>query len=100
MNGTDFSIVLVFLQWRHVSLSLSAFVFGVLWFIVFTSSSSRDSGSFSSNSFSSCVTICSHVPFSTWAWFFGFFRCGGILAYMTCSMMASAAIPNACLANF
>ena len=29
-----------------------------------------------------------------------FFRCGGILAYMNCSMMAWVAIPNASLASF
>ena len=54
----------------------------------------------SSNSLSRCVTICSYVPFSKWAWFFVFFRCGGILAYMNWSMIAWAATLNASFASF
>ena len=34
------------------------------------------------------------------AWFIDFFRCGGILAYMNCSMIAWASTPNAPFANF
>ena len=54
----------------------------------------------SSNSLLRCVTVCSYVPFSKRAWFIDFFRCGGILAYMSWSMIAWAATPNASFANF
>ena len=62
--------------------------------------SSGASMQFSFSSFSRCVTMCSYVPFSKWAWFFYFSSCGGILAYMNCSMMAWAAFPNVSLTNF
>ena len=89
-----------FLQCRHVGLGLSALVFVGCRLTLFIGSSSGASKPFNSNSRSRCVTICSNVPFSKWAWFINFFRCGGILAYMNCSMMAWVAIPNASLASF
>ena len=67
---------------------------------VFIWVSSRSFKLLNSNSLSRCVTICSYKPFSKWAWFIDFFRCGGILAYMNCSMITWAATPNAYFANF
>ena len=99
-QSTLISVLSWFLQWWHVGLGLSAFVFAVLWLTVFICSSSGACKPFSSNCFSRCVTICSILPFSKWAWFIDFFGCGGILAYMSCSMMAWAAIPNASSASF
>ena len=52
-----------FLQLWHVSLVLSALAFAVLWLTVFICSSSGASKTITSNSLSSCVTICSYVPF-------------------------------------
>ena len=71
-----------------------------LFVIVFIWVSSGDSKQLSSNSLSRSVTICSYVPFSKWAWFFDFFRCGGILAFMNCSMIAWAITLIASLTNF
>ena len=89
-----------FLQWWHVGLRVSAFLFAVLWLTVFICSSSGASKSFSSNSLYRCVTTCSYVPFSKLAWYIDFFRFGGFLAYVNCSMMAWAAISNASLVSF
>ena len=65
-------LCLGFLQQWHVGLVLPTFALTVLWVTLFICSSSGASNSFSSNSFSRCVTICSYVPFSEWAWFIGF----------------------------
>ena len=67
---------------------------------VFICSSSGASKPFSFNSLSKCDTICSYVPFSKCAWLIDFFRWGGILAYMNCSIIAWVATPNASFANF
>ena len=48
-----------------------------------------------SNSSSRCDTICAYVRFSKCACLFDFFRCGGILANINCSMIARAATPKA-----
>ena len=85
---------------RHVGLRLSASVFAGCCFTAFICSSSGASKPFTSNPFSRCVTICLNVPFSKWAWFIDFFRCDVVLAYMNCSMMTWAAIPNASSASF
>ena len=100
VNGTDFCIVMVFLKWWHVGLSLSALVFVACWLTVFICSSSRASKPFRSNCLSRCVTIFSCVAFSKRAWFIDFFGCGGILLYINFSMMACAATPNASMASF
>ena len=88
-----------FLQWWHVGLGLSAFVFAVLLLTVLSVAHQGLPNRSALIPFRRCVTICSYVPFSRWAWFIDFFRRGGILAYMNCSMMAWTAIPNAFLAS-
>ena len=45
-------------------------------------------------------TLVLGVPFSKWPWFINFIRCGGILEYMNCSMMAWEVITNASFASF
>ena len=47
-----------------------------------------------------CDAICSYVPFSKCAWLIDFFKWGGILAYMKCSMIAWAGTPNASFPSF
>ena len=76
------------------------FCCGACCVTVFMGISSGASKPFNSNSLSRCDTICSYVPFSECAWLIEFFRWGGILALMNCSMIACAATPNASFANF
>ena len=56
--------------------------------------------SIKSKSISRSVTICSYVRFSKWIWLLNFFRCGGTLSLMNCSLPAWAATLNASFANF
>ena len=66
---TDFFNVLVFLQWWHVGLGLSTLVFVICECTLFICSSSGASKTFSSNSRSRCVIICSYVSFPILAFF-------------------------------
>ena len=86
-----------FLQRWIVGLGFSEFNLVAHWLTVFTCCSSRNSKPISSSSRSSCVTICSYVLSSKWAWFFEFLRCGCYSAWTNSSIMAWAAIPNAFL---
>ena len=78
-SNTDLCNVLVLCS-GAVGLGLPTLVFVCCWLTVFICSSALASKPFNSNSFSRCVTICSYVPFSKWAWFNDIFRCAGILA--------------------
>ena len=89
-----------FLQWWQAGLCFSGFGFVACCVTVFVFSSSGAFKPFSSNSFSMCVTLCSLVLFSKWAWFMVFYMCGGILADMNCSLIAWAATPKAFFASF
>ena len=82
-------------------MSVSIRVSGIVALLTaFNCSSSGASKPLSVNSLPRCVTICLYVPFSKWAWILDLISYCGILAYMNCSMMASAAIRNASLASF
>ena len=89
-----------FLQWWNVDLVDSALVFAACCLTVLICNSSGSSRPFSPSSFSRFVKICSFAQFCSRAWFVDFFRCGGSLAYMICSMMAWADIPKMSLASF
>ena len=89
-----------FLQWWHLGLSFSGFGFVACFFTVFIWSSSGAFKQFRSNFFLICFTICLYVPFSKWAWFIDFFRCGGIFAFMNRSMTTWAAISKESFASF
>ena len=82
-----FSEFFGFLQWWHVGLGFSGFHFVACCVTVFICNSSGVSKPFRSNSFSRCETICSKVHFSKCACIVDFSRCGGILAWMNCSMI-------------
>ena len=96
-DGFDSFIFLGFLQWRNVGLGFSEFNLVSQWLTVFTCSSSANSELISFSSRSSCVAICTYVPLSKWAWFLVFFSCRSFFAWKKSSIMAWAAIPNACL---
>ena len=68
--------------------------------IVFFWTSSGASTFFSSYSLSRCVTIGSYESFSKQSWFIDFFTCGGIMAYVNCSMISWAVTPKATFAKF
>ena len=67
---------------------------------MFTCSSSGISKLFGLKFRSKYVTFCSHLPFSKCARFMEFFRCGGVLAWMICSVMARAATSNPSLTSY
>ena len=71
-----------------------ASLFGFSWVLLcdllrrwFKCSSSGKFRSFSSNSFSRCDAVFSYVPISKRASLVDFFRCGGVLACLICSMV-------------
>ena len=100
VDGTGSDSYLVFLHRWHVKLGFSEFCCAACCVTVFICSSSGASKPFSSNSLPRCDTICSYVPFSKCAWLIDFFRWGGLLVYMNCSMIAWAATPSASFASF
>ena len=89
-----------FLQWWEVGLGFSGFWCVTCCVTVFICSSSGAFKPFSSKSLSRYDTIKLHVQFSKGAWFIDFFRWGGILAYLNCSMIAWATASSASFASF
>ena len=89
-----------FFQWWQVGFGFSGFCCVACCVTVFIRSWSAASKPWSSNSFLRCDTICSCVLFSKCASLINFFRWGGILAYMNCSMIVWATTPNASFGSF
>ena len=96
-DGFSFCKFLCFLHGWNDGFGFSEFNLVAHWITVFICSSSGNSKPISFSYQSNCVAICSFVLFSKWARFVEFFRCSAILASTNSSIVAWAAIPNACL---
>ena len=106
VGSSRFSVKFIIVEAKVVcvTVEISGIIFVVsnllLCVTVFIWVSSGDSKLFGSDFLKRCVTICTYVPFYMWAWFIKFFRCGSILAYLNCSIIARATTPNASIENF